>query len=176
MKVAQTIRSILIGACLFAGCGKPVPAPSSAPLVDPEYGHLLKAQPKLPTIKVWLGDQELTAEIAREQVQIATGMMFRTNIDENESMIFVLPNTERAAFWMKNCFVPLSVAYISPDGVIQEIHPLEPQNTNSVIAASDNIRFALETKQGWFERYNVKPGTVIRTERGSLMGTFVRKQ
>jgi uncharacterized membrane protein (UPF0127 family) len=99
-------------------------------------------------------------------------MMFRTNMAENEAMVFALPYTHRASFWMKNCFVPLSVAYIDPDGVILEIHDLQPQNTNAVLAASDNIRFALETPQGWFDRHNVRTGMMVRTEKGGLMETF----
>jgi uncharacterized protein len=172
MKVVQTMGLIAIGACLFAGCGKPVPAPSGAPLVDPVYGHLLKAQPKLPTIKVWLGDQELTAEIAREQVQIATGMMVRTNMPENEAMLFVFPNTDRRSFYMRNCVVPLSAAYIDPGGVILEIINLQPHDETGVLSKSASVQFVLEVPQGWFQRHNVSPGAVIRTERGSLTGTF----
>ena len=172
MSIAKTMGFILIGVSLFAGCKNS----NREPEAEADVSMPRAAQPKLRTVKLWLGPEEMTAEMAITEEQVRTGMMFRTNIDENEGMIFVLPSAQRAAFWMKNCFVPLSVAYISPDGVIQEIHPLEPQNTNSVVAASDNIRFALETKQGWFERHNVGPGAVIRTERGSLMDTFVRGQ
>src|SRR5438045_2748635 len=77
------------------GCKKPAgaaPPPAAAqPAIDPLYGHLLQAQRRLPTIKVFLTDlhgpvQEMTAEIASEPVQIATGMMFRTNMPENEAM------------------------------------------------------------------------------------------
>jgi uncharacterized membrane protein (UPF0127 family) len=103
-------------------------------------------------------------------------MMFRTNMAENEGMIFVLPFPDQANFWMKNCPMPLSVAYIDSGGVIQEIHKLQPNNTNGVMSASNNIRFALETKQGWFERHNVNPGAVIRTERGTLRQTFLERR
>jgi hypothetical protein len=161
-----------MGVSLFAGCNNP----NRAPEAQVDLSLPRAAQPRLQTVKLWLGPQEMTAEVAITEQQVRTGMMFRTNVDENEGMIFILPNTERAAFWMKNCFVPLSVAYIDPDGVIQEIHPLEPQNTNSVIAASENIRFALETKQDWFQRHNIGPGAIIRTERGSLRDTFMRGQ
>src|SRR6266496_564652 len=93
---------------------------------------------------------------------------------ENEAMIFVLPYPQRASFWMMNCPFPLSIAYISSDGVIEEIHKLMPYDTNNVVAAVDNIHFALETPQGWFERHNVNTGAVVRTERGSLKETFLR--
>jgi hypothetical protein len=101
-------------------------------------------------------------------------MMFRTNIQETDAMLFVLPTTQRANFWMKNCPESISAAYISPDGVIQEIHHLEQNDTNGVLAATDNIRFVLETREGWFTRHNIAPGTVIRSEKGSLPETFLQ--
>jgi uncharacterized membrane protein (UPF0127 family) len=76
---------------------------------------------------------------------------------------------------MANCPYPLSVAYINTDGAIAEIHPLEPFNTNSVVAAATNIRFALETPQGWFDRHHISTGAVVRTEGGSLKQTFLRE-
>jgi uncharacterized membrane protein (UPF0127 family) len=75
---------------------------------------------------------------------------------------------------MKNCPESLSAAYIDPDGVIAEIHHLEKQDTNSVVAAADNIQYVLEVKDGWFARHNIGTGTVIRTDKGSLAETFFR--
>lgn len=98
--------------------------------------------------------------------------MFRTNITENEGMLFVFPRPGQAAFWMKNVPIPLSCAYIDPDGVILELHDLEPHNEETVNARSDRIQYVLETKHGWFERQGVGTGTVVRTERGTLRETF----
>ena len=140
--------------------------------IDPMRGHLLHAQPTLPTLKVWLGDQELITEIAREPVQIATGMMFRTNMPENTAMLFVFPDAQPRNFYMRNCVVPLSAAYIAPDGTIQEIIDLQPGDEVGVPSKSDNIQFVMEVPQGWFNRHNITPGAMVRTERGSLLGTF----
>ena len=74
---------------------------------------------------------------------------------------------------MKNCPESISAAYITPDGTIAEIHHLEKNDTNGVIAATDNIRFVLETSDGWFTRHNVSTGAVIRTDKGSLAETFL---
>jgi len=117
----------------------------------------------------------MSTEIAASGIEVQTGMMFRTNMAENEGMLFVFGRPFQASFWMKNTSLPLSAAYISPDGVIEEIHPLEPFNTNAVVAKSDNIQYVLETRQGWFDRHNVSTGTVIRTESGSLHDTFFEK-
>ena len=123
-------------------------------------------------MKIYLGSETLDAELALTESQERTGMMFRTNIPETDAMLFVLPVPQRASFWMKNCPESLSAAYIGPDGVIDEIHHLERNDTNSVVAASDNVQYVLETKDGWFTRHNIGTGTVIRTGKGSLAETF----
>lgn len=140
--------------------------------IDPVYRHLTHAQGKLPTIKVWLGTEELITEIARTEVQICTGMMYRTNMAENEAMIFVFPYPDRKGFYMRNCVVPLSAAYITPDGIIDEIVDLQPGNETPVVSKSANLQFVLEVPQGWFARHNMHTGMVIRTERGTLQETF----
>ena len=168
MKFQKVLGLLLASFGLVAGCGKKeIPAVA---MVDPtEPTH---AQPKLPTVKLWLGSEELAAEMALTLEQERTGMMFRTNITATDAMIFVFPFPQRASFWMKNCPESISAAYIDPDGVIQEIHHLEKQDTNAVTATTDNIKYVLETSDGWFTRHHINTGVVIRTERGTLAETF----
>jgi uncharacterized membrane protein (UPF0127 family) len=133
-----------------------------------------QAQPKLRTMKIFLGPEAFDAELALTTQEEMTGMMFRTNIQETDAMLFVLPYTQRANFWMKNCPESISAAYINPDGVIEEIHHLEKNDTNGVQAASENIRFVLETQDGWFDKHHIGPGTPVTTEKGSLRNTFLQ--
>ena len=130
-------------------------------------------------MELWIGDNPLTAvsiiaEVARTGDEVRTGMMFRTNVVEGEGMLFVLPAPYRASFWMMNCPTPLSCAYINPQGVIEELHNMEPFNTNSIVAGVDDILFVLETPQGWFDRNGVTPGMRVRTGEGSLIQTFFK--
>jgi hypothetical protein len=148
---------------------------SAIPEVETAPATPTVAQPKLPTIKLWIGAEEMITEMALNGIQQQTGMMFRTNMAENEGMIFVFPYPHQASFWMKNTSVPLSAAYIDPEGVILEIHDLEPHNTNSVKATSENIQYVLETPQGWFQRHNIATGAVVKTEKGNLRKTFFRQ-
>jgi uncharacterized membrane protein (UPF0127 family) len=152
-----------------AGCGN---QPASAPATPSAPPLPTEAQPKLKTIKLYIGTNVMDAEMALTGIQMQTGMMFRTNVAENEGMLFVFGGPWRASFWMMNTKVPLSAAYIDPTGVIQEIHELEPNNTNSIVAAADNIQFVLEAKQGWFDRHQIGTGTVISTEHGPINKTF----
>lgn len=191
MNCASMLRSLILPArpwgcawllvILLAGCDQPKPAapPSSAPpaplQVTPE-GHLNQAQPKLRTMKLFLGNQELITELCTNNVQRMTGMMFRTNLAENEAMLFVFPYEHRTSFYMKNTVVPLSAAYIDSKGVILEIHDLQPKDLRGAEANADNIQYVLETTQGWFKRHNLGTGVVIRTERGTLGKTFFSGQ
>ncbi len=165
---------MLLMTMLLQGCGG---GPASTPPVavaDPT--EPTQAQPKLPTMKIYLQAEEMVVELATTPEQLRTGMMFPTNMADNTGMLFPLPYTQRASFWMKNCPLPLSAAYIDPEGVIQEVHDFEPYNTNAVVAASDNIRFVLETPQGWFKKHHIAPGTAVSTERGPLLQTFFRSR
>jgi len=135
-----------------------------------------RPNPKLRTLKLYVGSRDLEAEIALTELQIRTGMMFRTNILENEGMLFVFAAPHEVGFWMKNVIVPLSCAYIDPEGVILETHDMVPGEEASIRSGSDRVQYVLETKQGWFERNDIKPGVLIRTEHGSFRETFFQRR
>ena len=188
MKLSVQLGSLLLALLVVAGCsgcGKTIPpagsgvggAISNALSAQAAFEARLpkQAQPKLQTIKLCVGAEELETERALTGVQQMTGMMWRTNMPENTAMLFVHPTPRQAGYWMKNCYVPLSIAYLDTDGVIMEIHDMKPHDTNSVVSAALNVRFALETPQGWFQRHNVSTGAAVRTERGSLPETFLRR-
>jgi len=170
MKSGRWIGFLLAATLLGTGCRKS--AETAAPAPAAESNLPTQAQPKLPTMKIYLGAETLDAELALTERQQQIGMMFRTNILDSDAMLFVFPVPMQASFWMKNCPESISAAYIDPDGVIEEIHHLEKNDTNAVLAATANIQYVLETSESWFARHNVGVGAVIRTDKGSLEQTF----
>ena len=151
-----------------AGQGTTVSTPVAQPKGSP--------QPKLPTVKLWVGTNQVTAEIASTQQQIQTGMMFRTNMAEMDGMIFVFPQPNQVAFYMRNTLIPLSCAYIDPEGTILETFEMQPLNETAIPSKSHQVQYVLEMKQGWFTRHNIRPGMAISTEHGSLRQTFLRRR
>jgi uncharacterized membrane protein (UPF0127 family) len=192
MKPSRVLRLLTVAALplsplFFAGCQKPAapaaPATSAATNASTASADSAtnawvptEAQPKLPTVKLYVGAEQMDVELCSTPREVEAGMMFRKSMGTNDGMLFTLFYPQQAGFWMKNCYVPLSVAYIGPDGVIEEIHPLQVQDTNTVVSTATNIRFALETPQGWFDAHHVTTGMVVRTERGSLLETFRQRQ
>jgi hypothetical protein len=172
-RIQSLLLAVAVCGCCTGGCKN-----EASPATEPEANPSLPtaAQPKLQTMRLWLGAEEMVAELALTGLQMQTGMMFRTNLAENAGMLFAFPAPHRASFWMKNCPLPLSAAYIDPEGVILEIHDLQPYNTNSVTASSEQVQYVLETNRGWFERHHVTTGMLIRTEHGPLRETFFGKR
>jgi uncharacterized membrane protein (UPF0127 family) len=161
-------------AAALVGCSKPgtqTEAPPAALLVQMPT----QAQPRLPTMKIYLGAEVMDAELALTPQEEATGMMFRTNIPEDDSMLFYLRVPQAASFWMTNCPVSESAAYISPDGVIEEIHHFEKNDPIPVVATNNNILFVLETADGWFTRHNIGVGAVIRGDKGPLADSIQQR-
>ncbi|MCC6234394.1 MAG: DUF192 domain-containing protein [Verrucomicrobiales bacterium] len=143
------------------------------PLASLDDGH---PQSGLRRLKLYLGAQELSTELALTDEAIRKGMMWRTNIPDSDGMLFVFGRPHQTSFWMKNVPMDIDVAYLDPEGVILEIHRLERMNTNPVVATSTQVQYALETAEGWFSRHGLRPGVVVRTEIGSLPDTFFRGQ
>ena len=177
----------MVGAGLMAGaCRKeaapaappPAPAPAGAVAFPRQVALRLptQAQPKLHTMKLWLGSEEITAELAVTAEQLIGGMMYRTNIGENAGMLFLLGRPTQPTLWTKNCPLALSGAYIDPSGIILELHDFQPDSTNLVAATAKNVQYVLETSHGWFERHHIGQGTLVRTEHGSFPETFTPKR
>ncbi len=128
-------------------------------------GFLLQAAPapqtNLPKATLTLGTNTLIAQIAADDASRERGLMSRTNLSENEGMIFLFPQPRPVSFWMKDTPVPLSIAYVDPSGRILEIHDLKPLDETPVPSASERVAYALEVAQGWFRRHGVLAGDTL---------------
>jgi len=119
-----------------------------------------KPQPTLPGIVLTVAGKTLKTEVASSANQRYMGLSFRKTMAENEAMLFVFSTEEKLVFTMRNTLIPLSIAYISDDLVIQEILHM-PVGPNQLFPSKAPARFALEVNQGWFERNNVSIGAKI---------------
>lgn len=163
---------------LLAGCQKQqaAPPPTAMPKTNPppslQGWPPTKAQPRLQTMKLFVGPEVITAELALTQIQVGTGMMFRKEMAENDGMLFVFARPHRPAFYMKNTTLPLTAAYLDSEGTILELHNLEPLNETPIEAATENVQFVLEMNRDWFKRHNISTGAVVTSETGRLQDAF----
>jgi len=122
----------------------------------------------LDTVTLHVGKTDIKAEVAATTQEDARGLMYRHSLGDNSGMIFFLNGPQSASFWMKNCFIPLSVAFIDKDGTILEIHDMQPPpaglpDDEEPMTRSDSgqVYFALEANLHWFSLNGIKPGDKI---------------
>jgi hypothetical protein len=124
------------------------------------FAAAANAQQQMPEMALTVNGHKLTAEVAYTDPQRMQGLMYRRILSEDHGMLFVFPETARHAMWMKNTFIPLSVAFIDKQGVIINIENMQPQ-TEDTHPAAKPAKYALEVNLGWFDRHGVKPGSRI---------------
>lgn len=107
-----------------------------------------------------INNLKLNTEIACSYEDKAQGLMNRTSLDTYSAMLFVYPREEILGFWMKNTYIPLSIAYINSQGNIVDIQNMQPLDETPVIS-SEKAKYALEVNQGLFDKYNIKIGDSV---------------
>ena len=101
--------------------------------------------------------KSLDVEIANSDAKRRQGLMHRKDLAKDHGMLFLWPQRNTRCMWMKNTSLPLSVAYLSNDGVIQEIYNMIPFSEDSV-CSTNSTRIALEVNAGWFKENGIAAG------------------
>lgn len=106
------------------------------------------------------GEQvEVRVEVADNAVEQAKGLMYRKELGEDRGMLFVYPDERVLSYWMKNTYIPLSIAYIDSEGRMVDILDMKPLDDRPPhYESSEPVQYALEVNQGFFEREGVKEG------------------
>tara|TARA_Y100001936_G_scaffold192660_1_gene192040 strand:+ start:275 stop:721 length:447 start_codon:yes stop_codon:yes gene_type:complete len=103
-------------------------------------------------------------EIVSKYEDRKKGLMYRTSIPNNYGMLFVWPYEGQQCMWMKNTYVPLSVAYMDIRGKIIEIYDMVPFSKDSV-CSTKAAKYALEVNSGWFEEKDINIGDSIEVKK-----------
>ena len=111
----------------------------------------------LPVIVMTIKTATLKAEVAADNATRSIGLMNRFSLAPDHGMLFVFAESQPLSFWMKNTFVPLSIAYVDAKGVIVNIVDMKPQDESTYSSAAAAM-FALEMKQGWFKERGIVAG------------------
>ena len=102
----------------------------------------------------------LHVEVPTNIKEFNLGLMFRESLDKNSGMLFVFEEVAQQSFHMRDTMIPLDIAFIRADGIIESIKQLEPNDETSV-ASDGEILCAIEVNRGWFAENNVEVGDEI---------------
>lgn len=103
-------------------------------------------------------------EIADSSKERRRGLMYRNALPQNHGMLFIWDSEKIQCMWMKNTYIPLSVAYVDAKGKIINISAMKPLSRVSICSDEPAI-YALEVNQGFFERSNINSGDILAIEK-----------
>ncbi len=103
----------------------------------------------------------LDGEFATNDYERMRGLMFRTEMKENQAMLFLFPAEEMQSFWMRNTFISLDIIFINEKKEIVTIHKNTTPQSDQGLPSSAPSRYVLETVAGFSERHNLQIGDKI---------------
>ena len=112
-------------------------------------------------IPLYINNREISVEVAKTTEEREHGLMGRKDLGKDEGMLFIFETEGRYGFWMKDTYVPLSIAFIDKEGRIVRITDMKPRTLESHIPPQP-ILYALEMKKGWFSNNGIKVGDTVR--------------
>ncbi|MBI4596385.1 MAG: DUF192 domain-containing protein [Candidatus Tectomicrobia bacterium] len=151
---------------LPASTSTPTSTPSPPPTIQPTESPTPQGL-KTATLSIINNQQKtvsIEVEIAATPEQFQTGLMNRKSLPEMQGMLFnfsIYGGSVNIPFYMKNTYIPLSIAFISGDGRIVDIQDMEPLS-ETLHYPSTPYQYALEVNQGWFQKYGIAVGNVIK--------------
>lgn len=121
----------------------------------------LPVDPVLLKAETALGLQTFSIEVADDDSERSTGLMFREDMPDERGMLFVFPATREVGFWMRNTPMPLDLVFIGEDGDVKAVLPGEPFS-EAGISPGEPVRFVLELKRGIAARTGLERGIRLR--------------
>lgn len=106
----------------------------------------------------------LNTELAVSEAEKQRGLMYRKSLEKNSGMLFIFSREQYLGFWMKNTYIPLSIAYIGETGIIRDIQHMRPLDTSLTYPSKYPVRYALEVNRGWFFENGIVPGCRVELD------------
>lgn len=101
-----------------------------------------------------IGPHVFRVEVADTPRERTQGLKGRTSLPADGGMLFVLERPGRTCFWMRDTPLPLSIAFIDAAGRIIGFADMQ-LGTETLHCASKDAHYALEVRQGEFERRGI---------------------
>lgn len=137
--------------------------------------YFLFFKTKLSNEPQWVKEGEVTflnkdtkQQLAKIEVEVANnptdrmqGLMYRSEMDENNGMLFIFDNMEMQSFWMKNTIISLDILFIDNKGVINTIHRNTTPYSEASLPSKLQSQFVVEVNAGYCKKHNINEGDLI---------------
>ncbi|MDX1753437.1 MAG: DUF192 domain-containing protein [Salinimicrobium sediminis] len=147
--------SLLITGSLLTGCkDKPEATKEIAtePVTFKQEAEAYLVKPEGDTIR------HLKLEIADDDYQRETGLMYRQSMEADQGMLFIFENEEPRGFYMKNTHIPLDLIFLdSQNKIVSIAKDAKPENLET-IPSNVPAQYVLEINGGLSDQWNLAVG------------------
>lgn len=123
--------------------------------------HFVVAGAPLKTITLSHGELTWIVEAAKTWPEKVKGLQKREKLSPDSGMLFYYDSPQILSFWMKDTWIPLSIAFMDEKGRIVQIEKMKPFSLKPIRSRKECL-YALEMNRGWFKKHDLHPGDVIR--------------
>ena len=138
---------------------RPAPPAGPAPGCPDDPGN--KPELRRAEVRFKEAGKTVRVEMAEREAQRLRGLMYRTELPEDEGMLFVFQGRTVHPFWMKNTCLPLDMLFIDEDGFIVGIEENVPTLNESNYSVPCPSKYVLEVNAGWTRRHGVRAGQYV---------------
>lgn len=103
----------------------------------------------------------LNIEIADNDYETETGLMYRKGMGDDQGMLFVFPEQAMHSFYMKNTEFPLDILFIKNDMRIASIQENAQPLNESGLSSKVPVQYVLEVNAGLVKKWGLKVGDSI---------------
>ena len=107
---------------------------------------------RLHPFRIWIADDD-----ARR----ARGLMFVKHLDQDDGMLFIYPQPQPIAMWMKNTYIPLDMLFVAADGRVENVvENTEPLSLKTIESRGPVIA-VIELNAGTAAKMKIGPGARV---------------
>jgi len=111
-------------------------------------------------IKIPKYKKYLRVEVANTPSMLERGLMFRKHMESDAGMAFLFKNSQNLKFWGLNTYIPLDVAFVSPERKIVRISQISPCSTKLICSELD-CDMAIEANLNYFADNKIAVGDSV---------------
>ncbi len=103
----------------------------------------------------------LTIEIADDEYQTETGLMYRKRMEDTQGMLFIFQDSQYRNFYMRNTEIPLDIIYINQNKAIISIQKNAKPFDETSLPSEAPAKYVLEINGGLSTQWHLEKGDKI---------------
>ena len=157
MKSIKWLCSVFFGMALLFGCKE-----ESKKIIDTEPVVFTKEG----TLTIYRTETDsilanLDIEIADNEYETQTGLMYRESMGDHQGMLFIFPDERMHSFYMKNTEFPLDILFVRSDMKVATLREdAQPLNEES-LSSNVPVQYVLEVNAGLAKKWGLQVGDSI---------------